>query len=101
MEIKLTQWTPGPWSTHDNGTISDPPSIRREGTGTFVAFMTRDLDEGVTDDEAYANARLVAAAPRLHAALAAIVGKLDALGTLHTPTLDEARAALAQAEGRS
>lgn len=88
--------TPGPW---------DYALHTVEGVQTFNAMVTRDdaplclviadMVEG-TPEEQNANARLMAAAPDLLAALKAVVAVADR----RTVEFDAARAAIAKAEGR-
>lgn len=73
------------------------PSIRLVGTAlerTAEAYIERFIYGSVSEEEAHANALLIAAAPDLLAALKHCV--IERSGWL-----DEARAAIAKAEGRS
>ena len=96
-----TLWSAGPWSVHAGSTLSEPPSVRQVGTGAFVAFANLDLDERMTPEELQANAALMAAAPELYDALAALVQTIDALGAVRIPKMAAARAALAKARGET
>ena len=84
----MTQHTPGPWFAHNVG-------LGPNGAGPFTYPLGND------PDKAAANARLIAAAPDMLAALEAFVGsrKGDGMGW----TLDSlealARAAIAKAKG--
>lgn len=90
-ETKPTAHTPGPWE------VSMGEDVRAEN-GRWVAKM---YSQGSISDaarivaESEANARLIAAAPEL---LAALKGMLDPDG--YTPVLAIARAAIAKAEGK-
>lgn len=102
-------FTPGPWrvgshSDTDIGIIA-PNS---EHGGQMVAMAVIDEDVAQDEDEHLANARLVAAAPDLYAALGAIesyltshlvIGKNGKASTEVANMLDAARAALARAKG--
>ena len=82
----MTQHTPGPWKT-TGANITD-------ANRNHVATVT---DGGTTDGEA--NARLIAAAPELLAALKDIAETQWANGVPSSGALREARAAIAKAEG--
>jgi len=111
-EKQMSAHTPGPWEL-DEGDDGDNFTIRADGE-----FVTRLTKSRYTDDrrdpEAYANAALIAAAPDMLAALAAIVKGADSepdgdylvgmnLGyvAIHRRKIEAARAAIARAEGRS
>lgn len=90
--------TPGPWNA--------APAPRLG----FVAWTDALGDLPNTGEEGDANARLIAAAPDLLAALRALVGDFDDWGDVQQgedgpdgeivyPTIDAARAAIAQATG--
>lgn len=86
----MSAHTPGPWSAdHDN--------VRTPADGGMVAKVAGD-----TDAQAYANARLIAAAPDLLAALRDLVSAegLPEGYANRAMLIDAARAALAKAEGR-
>ena len=94
------EWTPGPWVVDDP---ARPWNVR--GPKGLVARM---VYERASDREGNANARLIAAAPNLYAALEAINARLSANPerTLDGAIRDmdwcaaEARAALAKARGQ-
>jgi hypothetical protein len=103
--------TPGPW--HFCGSqysASDKPAVTARNTGT--GYLTPEgwhyvipAIDGATNEQAEANARLIAAAPDLLSALAALVDSLasaDEEGLLeHAPQMEAARAAIAAATGRT
>ena len=65
-----------------------------------VASAHHLTEDGVnSDDECMANARLIAAAPELLAALKNLVNDFDKSVWTEAPMLIEARAAIAKAEG--
>lgn len=86
-----TKHTPGPWSNH---LVDD----------TVVVIPRRPLPQQISalghsevaDDEDYANARLIAAAPELLQALIDVVRVADRA----TVEFDAARAAIAKATGK-
>lgn len=94
-------WTPGPWHVGESHT--DEPAIRN--TDNDCVAVACELLEG----EADANARLIASAPELLAALEAVAGSLDSC--LRSKTSEKmwrevaflnrefARAAITQAKG--
>ncbi len=97
----MSAHTPGPWFAkrmrNDNGNF-DIDSVG----GYFVAKSIGGLDVG----EEEANARLIAAAPELLAALQraymALIGYLPGhRNAITDAAIDAARAAIAKAEGRS
>ena len=102
MKTETAKHTPGPWV---NG-IRDR-WVREQSRGTTVARICEDqgdLDETPRSiGEVVANARLIAAAPDLLRALMEIVSAADAhaSGEYIRGILDPARAAIANAEGRS
>jgi hypothetical protein len=104
--------TPGPW---DWGPHSDELVGRYEvnaGEGRQRAHIcechsNRQQTRKVADEEAAANARLIAAAPELLEALQSLIdlsddGSLHIEGSIATedPVITAARAAIAKAEGR-
>lgn len=100
--------TPGPWE-------ADHSDIWSRSGKKFIAATMEDGEafKGVSLAEAEANARLIAAAPELLAALKACRAALDAVienndgdvfGTHHNAAMDAILAAdksIAKAEGRS
>jgi hypothetical protein len=88
----MAKHTPGPWFLDDDGRIFDTPD-----RGQLVAEVaTADPAEPPAEEDV-ANARLIAAAPDLLAALEKVV----AISDRKHDAWDEARAAIAKAEGRS
>lgn len=80
--------TPGPWSLDKYGVIRDANLCRVEASGLSLICGVRDVD-----DIAFANTRLIAAAPDLLEALEAVVKVADR----DTVEFDAARAAIAKA----
>lgn len=98
-----TNHTPGPWSLKMTGWRTNPFAIyspRRPGAVACVPSRT-----SVPLDEQDANARLIAAAPELLAALKGMDEELslwgaDTIETMNlTARLDAIRAAIAKAKG--
>lgn len=87
-----TKHTPGPWHIGDTNTNFSPKVYGADG------YMTADCSriQKRTDAEEQANARLIAAAPDLLAALKSVV----AIADRKTVEFDNARAAIAAAEGK-
>ena len=85
--------TPGPWTPH--GTI-----ITREGDNS--EYPVAGVLGYLPDEEAYANARLIAAAPELLSALESLAPMFDndsPLLTVYSTQIEEARTAIAKATG--
>lgn len=99
----MSTHTPGPWKVHPyrNGKIGPYNMAIDVGpAGRMVAQICGEFEKPVAGDEAEANARLIAAAPDLLTALKALVIATDG----HPGSVrqrDEARAAIAKAEGTS
>lgn len=108
--------TPGPWSFRTDGVTGDN-GIHADGTGIFAEAFA-DIRRAGEDarDEAHANARLIAAAPELLAALKKLTAEMVGIGgfgpeirelvgntnwAVLTQRVQEAHAAIAKAEGRS
>ena len=112
-EARGVAFTPGPWETNQWGyaVTSQAPGLnlnRTHGYGcdyTFVCILNDGEYHEYTDgSEQLANARLIAAAPDLHAALKALVAEAEAFATVipaycNSEPLRLARAALARATG--
>ena len=107
----MTTHTPGPWTYHrDEGTITRytiaAVCIGRDRTGQTVPFEAELIaDTRGSNDEAHANARLIAAAPEMLAALRAFVATVEwhekNYGNFHEDMTDakiEVRALLARIE---
>lgn len=88
----MNKHTPGPWKTH----LTDDTLVV-DGNGLVIAHMG-GLYLG-DDSPMEANARLIAAAPDLLAALEVIAA--DSRWTSGEPTLMQARAAIAKAKGEA
>lgn len=101
-----TKFTPGPWvaASHfaqGEGGRTYIPVLRPGNDPVPLAVVHRDVD-GYGKQEGEANAHLIAAAPELFAALAAIVkaGSPSLYSTPHFDArLETARAVLARATG--
>lgn len=92
-ENMTTQHTPGPWDLEDHGykyVISKP------GEGYITRDVCRMDGSTMAAFDQKANARLIAAAPELLAALKELDAKPE-----HTNSWLKARAAIAKAEGRA
>ena len=84
-----TQHTPGPWFANDSLQLFAE-------TGQHLASLDSST-EGFEGGTLYANARLIAAAPELLAALVAVVEAFDTPHYLYDACL-KARAAIAKAQ---
>ena len=91
-----TKHTPGPWRyERTNGSPTTGQHMIAGGKPGYLAEV-RDCGSG----DVSANARLIAAAPELLAALKGVLTLLDA-GSLYEPQAYAARAAIEKAEGRN
>ena len=92
----MTKHTPGPWVIRTAATYrSQVEAIDHKGRADVVARITTPRNGAGASD---ANARLIAAAPDLLAALDAALAYLVMAGTDHAePTRDAIRAAIAKA----
>jgi hypothetical protein len=88
-ELAVSAHTPGPWMVRDGLTVDSA-----QHTVASITFDPLLMDE--VEQESAANARLIAAAPDLYAALHALMHD-DLHATEH---LAAAHAALAKAEGK-
>lgn len=90
-----TQHTPGPWMMLGREVLG--PAF----DGTYRSIC--DRVRGGSPEQADSNVRLIAAAPELLAACAALVGVIDRKPDRECPAaaLEIARAAIAKAEGRA
>ncbi len=95
--------TPGPWvhrsfepHTYGCDFVNGPNRARIAQCGDIVGKGPHGYCLSVDADEIAANARLIAAAPELLAALKAVVSVADRA----TVQFDQARAAIAKAEGK-
>ena len=98
--------TAGPWSVYDGGYW---PGIEAGGANpkSLVVYGYRDEDTGVLGarrEEAFANARIMAAGLEMVEALEALVEAADGVGETHNigtmdPAIQSARAAIAKARG--
>jgi hypothetical protein len=93
--------TPGPWSVLSGLTDLDWPGI--EGDSCSIVIIGDEGSDcgvqGATLEEAAANARLIAAAPDLLAALKALCAAYEACNGEDHPAYALARAAILKAEG--
>lgn len=94
----FTLHTPGPWAVLDNtATPYGQLMVESENHGAVALCYTVERGECAAPLECVANARLIAAAPDL---LAALRGLLNALPSATThPAIRAARAAIANATG--
>ncbi len=96
-KAKEAQHTPGPWKAEHSGTgdasvIARPGWVNKDGSAFEPIIVKRTSWE---------NARLIAAAPELLAALTDLVGGCGKEGDLYSSTaMNKARAAIAKATGR-
>lgn len=90
-ETVAPTYTPGPWQACDRVVVV---TVEGHGYGTHIADCAVG---GANGKMQIANARLIAAAPDMLAALKAVVSVADRA----TVEFDMARAAIAKAEGRS
>lgn len=101
----MSKHTPGPWRFSDNTkwwkTNPFSVTVPKKGVhGTAVANIPARAT--ISMEEAQANARLIAAAPDLLAALNAMLTHMGLDEDEWTkPTFDQARAAIAKATGES
>lgn len=98
------KFTPGPWRV----AVPDAryPGIDSDVANTSIVVFgdAGESDQGIqgrTQEEATANAHLIAAAPDLLAALKALTGGDEYLGMMFTARLRMAIDAIAKAEGRT
>ena len=98
--------TPGPWNIGSSDLPVSRMSIHckghKESCHSTVALMVSRMTIGISHDEEFANARLIAAAPDLLKALEDCVAVMDReLAGLKViqPELSAARAAIAKATG--
>jgi len=90
--------TPGPWYIHDFRGMGGSYSISCVTPDHItIADIGRGLDN--TDEEALANARLIAAAPALLEALIDTLECYNNIDELSDVVWDNARAAIAKARG--
>lgn len=98
----MSGYTPGPWSVF--GDPNDHPGIEADDLAISVVVYGEPCEveagiQGRTSDEAWANARLIAAAPDLLEALEALEMRVRVVVGAHAPELKGARAAIAKARG--
>lgn len=94
--------TPGPWQNQEM--LSGTTSAHGSRVVSFITTGPENVADvcdsrGISEEEARANARLIAAAPELLEALAKLIGCIDHGSDDPTATLDAARAAIAKATG--
>jgi hypothetical protein len=89
-----TKHTPGPWKAYNQ---IGSRILQSWYVGSDTAAVCRVGDGALSPEETVANARLIAAAPELLAALNLIIA---AYGNLQSGAIDLARSAIAKAEGR-
>lgn len=96
--MSKTKHTPGPWKVGEENEFEayEFVSITTE-SGVQIGDVSSD---GCVDDETHANARLIAAAPDMLAALKQIESEMRAgLGSSYGETREAVRRAIAKAEG--
>lgn len=102
MKTTRATHTPGPWRI---ARTSDGREVIAEDAGQIltIAYAQAYLHKASPDDEARANARLIAAAPALLKACEAIITDLERFVSRQGPGPDARlaalKAAIAQAEG--
>lgn len=101
-----TKHTPGPWGVHgDDGTLIGPSNGKQMIAGAKHSHVVKEW--AVSLEEAQANARLIAAAPDMLAALREVVSSCcgdtlnEAARERKTHALYLAAAAIKKAEGRA
>ena len=91
-----TQHTPGPWYTNgDFVWFKDPTTC--DGATVAVAMETVTPNSGIGRDEMHANARLIAAVPKLLAAIEGIIRQHDEDTDNYSEVMRDARVAYAEA----
>lgn len=95
--------TPGPWGWRENGGHFNISNLLGVVAVAFGEETRNGAQTGVIGDEGEANARLIAAAPDLLAALEALLERVDVLTERTTPKITDlrtvARAAISKARG--
>ncbi len=98
----MAQHTPGPWQQHDDVYPYGPSFAATvwgpKGPGFGLVADCRQSNGRAAD---LANARLIAAAPDMLAALKACAERLAYLGEDHEAWTVDAHAAIAKADGRA
>ena len=89
--------TPGPWKA-SQGLPSIGWHVGMPGRWRLIVVGRDERDEGMSDEELRANARLIAAAPELLEALRHLVARVIENGGTGD-LIDSALAAIAKAEG--
>lgn len=97
-------WTPGPWLISPTGPVmhgySQPYAVACHPTLNLVCGCFGDIAGG--EEQAHANAHLIAAAPSLYEALEALLSLNEYMGRGEdNPAFARARAALAKARGET
>lgn len=95
----MSKHTPGPWAATpclDVGRYGPPWTIRVDKQTVVASLIGAALHRGA--ETAEANARLIAAAPDLLAALKELLPMWES--GIREPWVERARAAIAKAEGR-
>jgi len=94
-----TKFTPGPWVVDFNGTIGHVKSVAKNKSNNTPTVARYDIGiPGVSESEKYANAHLIAAAPKLYEALTRC--KFDSLNMTFAD-IEFCKLAMAEAKGRS
>ena len=91
--------TPGPWYVVASGICASPTP---QSGALYIAWHNVSSSYRDSGEQA-ANARLIAAAPALLEALKSLMGRFERTGEawMGDPAMQQARAAIAQAEGRA
>ena len=101
LEMKMTNWTKGPWEVGRVPTRVEVPGrdgFNNNNYRVADAYSSMQLVNSPRSEEAHANAHLIASAPELYEALDTCIRQLEALTSpLDVP--DGALAALAKARG--
>ena len=94
----MAEHTPGPWAVETPW--SGFSSIRDADGNLVFGIAAGGEDEKQPDDVCAANARLIAASPRLLEALCHLVEFADRTGQGVAKQVEDARAAIASAKGK-
>jgi hypothetical protein len=95
-------WTPGPWTCDEDGVVWGVDSRGWYGKCPSIDIFAASEWPAELADEAMANARLIAAAPDLHEALAGLMNSLN-MEHAGRPVYDayqKCAAAIAKARGK-
>lgn len=100
----MVKHTPGPWIVQENGGPEDGYNVL-DARDRYIAFVDTS-GEMISDEQAHANARLIAEAPAMRAALVTLVDERDRAALADDPAylmidraIEAARALLARIDG--